>query len=128
MNKQKFQLLSQSLDVFGRFLAQLPMWTAICIVVFFIHKDILALAGKETIAQFGFFLLADLRASKLFSHIVSWAVGLVGTTYGIRERNLRRRSISRITAHGIEVEKKLDPGRSSSHLTTKGTTRKEDRQ
>ncbi len=125
-SKQKFQLSSQALDLVGRFLLLLPKWGSISILGFFAYRCVGMLAGKETVARFGLFLVADLKATKAFSHVVSWAVGAGGTIYGVRERNLRRKSIKRITAHSIETEKKLDPERSTSHLTERGTTRKED--
>jgi hypothetical protein len=125
-SKQKFQLYSQALDLVGRFLVLLPKWASISILGFFAYRCVAMLAGRETVAQFGLFLVADLKATKAFSHVVSWALGAGGTAYGVRERNLRRKSIKRITEHTIAIEKKLDPERSTSHLTDRGTTRRED--
>jgi hypothetical protein len=127
-SKQKFQLYSQALDIGGRFLVLIPKWGSLSLLGFFVYRCVGMLAGRQTVAQFGLYLIADLKAAKAFSHITSWALGASGTAYGIRERNLRRKSIKRITAHTIELEKKLDPGRSTSHLTERGTTRREDLQ
>jgi hypothetical protein len=127
-NQQKFQLWSQALEAVSRFLVQLPKWGSICLLGYFGFRCVGLLAGKETVAQFGLFLMADLKASKVFSHMVSWAVGAGGVTYGIREKKLRQTSIKRLTARSKEWETMRDPRRSSSGLTEIGTTRNEDRE
>jgi hypothetical protein len=47
--------------------------------------------------------------------------------YGLRERRLRRQTTERFTQRNYKLEKLVDPNRTSSHLTTRGTTNPEDR-
>jgi len=76
--------------------------------------------------------LADLKfAFGLFSN-VTWAfsinITLSGLSIGLylRERGNHRRTRERLTARIKELEIKIDPNRTSSHLTSEGLTRRDD--
>jgi len=85
-----------------------------------------AFAGKTTLASFGVYLFADLKANTVFSHVVMGILGLGGAGYGLRERSLKRKEIKRLGNRVVEVEKRLDPNRTSSGLTIDGRSRPED--
>jgi hypothetical protein len=87
-------------------------------------RDVLvAFAGKETAANLVISLIVNLQADRW----VAYVVGALGLGYGAVERHVRQRNIRRLTAHTEELEKRLYPGRTSSGLTPKGKTRREDR-
>lgn len=79
-------------------------------------------AGKYTFADIGISLLGDFRVSEALIYIL----GVGGIIYGYGERRLRLKAIERLANRQIELEKRIDPGRSSSGLTPQGTTRPED--
>ena len=101
-------------------------YASVCVVSYFVYRIASELAGKDTVARFALFLVADLKANTAFSHVVSWVFG-VGCAGGWwRERRLRRKNIQRFAPYIHDREKAFDPNRSSSGLTTRGTTRPED--
>jgi hypothetical protein len=85
-----------------------------------------ALAGKATVADFGVFLIADLKANKVFSHVVMAVFGMSGIGYGLRERGLRRKTVKQSGSRIAGLEKRLDRNRTSSGLTNDGRSRPED--
>jgi hypothetical protein len=120
---RRFRLISRGIDglvALGRtgFVALIVLglgWYA---------RDVLvAFAGKETAANLALSLLVNLKADRW----VAYLVGALGVGYGAVERHVRRRNIKRLTAHTEELEKRLHPRRTSSGLTPKGKTRREDR-
>jgi len=99
-------------------------WGALVVMALLARQAIQALAGKETDAS----LLLGLEA---FGKVeVTWtvtiAVGLAGITYGLKERGLRKETVKRLGARPKELEKRLDPGRTSSRITEKGDTHERD--
>jgi hypothetical protein len=95
--------------------------------MYFVYKIALALAGKTTLASFATSVaLSILGNDKMMKSIYLIITG-GSIAYGVGERRLRRRAIKRHTGRPIELEKLIDPNRTSSGLTTEGTTRPEDR-
>jgi hypothetical protein len=86
------------------------------------YLSVVALAGKSTFADVGFRILGNLKVSEGISYIF----GAGGILYGAGQRRLRRRNIERIVPLKNKLEKILDRKRTSSSLTSKGTTRPED--
>ena len=82
----------------------------------------IAYAGKASSADLNLKILANLNV--VFAASITVA-GLSITLY-IRERRLHRKSRERLGARVKELELKIDPKRTSSHLTPEGLTRKED--
>jgi hypothetical protein len=82
----------------------------------------IAFAGKTTIADVGFKLLASISIVWTLSITLS---GISVSLY-IRERRLHRSTRERLTGRITELELKIDSRRTSSLLTSKGLTRKED--
>jgi lysylphosphatidylglycerol synthetase-like protein (DUF2156 family) len=84
-----------------------------------------AYAGRSSDVQLNFWLsfMANLRAEFVLS------ITLAGLSIGLylRERSKHRETRERLTKRITALESQLDPNRTSSHLTTKGLTRKDDR-
>ena len=78
-------------------------------------------AGKETIFKIALSFIGDIR--------LSIAITLTGlaTLWAIYERKTKQRTIGRLTARNKELELIVDPGRTSSGLTSAGTTNPKDR-
>jgi hypothetical protein len=99
---------------------------AICLVVGWSAHEVarvfIAYAGKASIADLSFRLLSSIN--------VMWSVSLtlsgVSITLYIRERRLHRKVRERLTARITELELKIDSKRTSSLLTSQGTTREGD--
>ncbi len=98
-------------------------WGSLVAIAFWVHSDVIALAGKRTLANIGLSFMADIRVSDAIAYIF----GAAGAGYGIAERTLRRKNIARLAEENRTLEKMVDPLRSSSNLTRRGTTRPEDK-
>ncbi len=127
MDKREFELKRQRWETVHIAVVQSIQWGAICFISFCAYRATAALAGHTTTAQFGMFLLADLKANTIVSHLVTSALGIGGITYGVKQKRLQERNIERLSRQNAELEKRLDPKRTSSRLTPRGTTRPEDR-
>lgn len=103
----------------GRFLI-----VAACIVwcVYVLSSTIRGFAGQNTVASFTFSLLANI--------IVKWALTMTVSGLSLalyfRERNQHEKTKERLTNRITLLEMQIDPKRTSSHLTSRGKTRKED--
>ena len=74
------------------------------------------LSGEHTIADLS--LIGKIE----ISDAVLMLFGGGGTLYGLRQRKIRRDTIESLSGRQAEYEKKVDPKRSSSQLTKRGTT------
>jgi p-aminobenzoyl-glutamate transporter AbgT len=126
MNEREYRLKSEKLSLVKDLGGKIIKWSAICFIAWRASLVVEALAGKQTLAEFGVFLLADLKANKVISHAVSVIFGASGIAYGYRSRKLRQKDIQRLGTRVVDLEQKIDPERSSSGLTNKGTNRSED--
>jgi hypothetical protein len=97
--------------------------TAWVLVAFGFFNCIQALAGKTTVAEIGLNFLGDLRINNALGALF----GAGGLAWGTVERTLRKRTVKRLSSRIKDLETAIDPNRSSSKLTDKGGTRKEDR-
>jgi len=88
----------------------------------FIYLMTESLAGRTTLATIGLRIMGNLRVSDG----ISFVFGGGGVLYGVGQRQLRRRSVERLSKMKNELEQVIDQGRSSSGLTSTGTTRPED--
>jgi len=111
-------------DNIGGVLKTLIKYGSLALIFYWISSAIQALAGKYTFADIGVKFLAQLSISQS----ISYATGAGGVLYGMRERKLRRDKTEYLANRNRELEERLDPKRSSSRLTGRGTTRKEDRE
>ena len=126
MNNAEYRLRLQRYEVVMRLGLAFVKWTSIVVIAWRLGLAVEALAGKSTLADFGLFLVGDLKANKVASHLVMGLVGLAGAGYGINERRLRRKVIRYSGGRIARLEERLDPKRSSSGLRTDGRSRPED--
>jgi hypothetical protein len=126
MKELEYKLQSRKWDTGLRLGLALIKYGTLCFCVWLLAPVMVAFAGKTTLASFGFSLLADLKANTVFSHLVMGILGLGGAGYGLRERRQKRKEIKRLGNRVVQLEKRLDPNRSSSGLTIDGRSRPED--
>lgn len=118
-NRISFKRIDAGVSVVKAFLK----YSTIIICVYFAYLAIAALAGRTTFASIGLSILGNVNVKD--SIYIVLTVG--GIIYGVGQRQLRRRNIERLTKQTMELEKRLDPKRTSSGLTKRGTTRPEDK-
>jgi hypothetical protein len=126
MKELEYKLRTQQWDAGLRIGLALIKYGTIGFCVWALAPAFQAFAGKTTLANFGISLIADLKANSVFSHIVTGIFGLGGAAYGLRERAHKRKEINRLGNRVVQLEKRLDPNRTSSGLTLDGTSRPED--
>ena len=127
MDQLEFELRRQRGHTIYAAVVRLSKWLPVCFIAFCFERAVESLAGRTTLANFGLFLVADLKANTVVSHLVTLLFGVGGVSYGVRERRLREKNIERMSSQNTELEKLIDSNRSSSKLTRKGQTRPEDR-
>lgn len=120
---QRYRLISQAIDSIAGIIKAAFFCVLLAVLAYWMREVLLAYAGKATLANVVIKLAADLRFDQTFAYIF----GAGGIAYGLAQRQLRRRNIDRLTRRGIAAEQILDPNRTSSELTPRGTTRPEDR-
>jgi membrane protein implicated in regulation of membrane protease activity len=84
-----------------------------------------AYAGKHSDVQLNFWL--SLMANVKAEFVVSMTVSGLSIGLYLRERSKHRETRERLTRRVTELELKIDPNRTSSRLTSKGLTRKDDK-
>jgi len=93
--------------------------------VWCLYLAIDSIAGKTTAFQaaitVGFSLLWDIR------FVVAFSLAGATTMWSATERWLRHRKVNYLQGRIKELELKIDPGRTTSGLTTKGRTNPRDR-
>lgn len=92
-----------------------------------------SLAGKITYANISIQGSIQEACDQAISYTGAWIlllaiiVGIFGMVYGRRQASLRKSTVERLTAQITILEKIVDPGRSSSQLTTRGETAERDK-
>ena len=84
------------------------------------------LAGRQTLADIRFKMIADFKANKWMGLLVPWGTATVSTGWALTEKYLRKRHIRRISSEVSEMQKSIQPARRSSKLSKKGETQRED--
>jgi hypothetical protein len=102
--------------------ATIVMWLGIGWCAHEFAQAFIAYAGKNSLADLTLRVLANVSVVWELSFTLS---GISVSLY-IRERKLHRDTRERLTARITELELKIDPTRTSSHLTPRGQTRKGD--
>lgn len=97
-------------------------WGALVLIGLLAFVSIEVLAGKRTLATIAISLIGSVKLENAIYLIVFLGCVL----YGLGERELRRRNIKRLTESKNKLERLLDSSRTSSGLTSRGTTRPED--
>ena len=111
------------LDVVSTVFQQTIKWGVLLGIVRYGYLTIVSLAGKQTIAHIVVEFLATLTVSKA----VAYLFGAGGIIYGYGERRLRQRNIKRLAESKNDLERIIDPKRTSSKISRTGTTRPGDR-
>lgn len=92
-------------------------------IAWIVYMCVLALAGKETDANVALSVLGNVSiANGLLA-----SAGASGAAYGLYERHVRKTTVERMSGRIHELEKEIDPKRSTSRLTPRGDTHPEDR-
>jgi hypothetical protein len=91
-------------------------------VVWNLRAGIECLAGKNTNSNLSLSLITDIKLNEW----VAYLIGGGGVLYGKAQNRLRKTTIERIQGRNEKLERDIDPKRSSSSLTGRGETRKED--
>jgi hypothetical protein len=119
----EYLLRAKKLEILDTAIRLIIPWGSLALIAFWVHGDVIALAGKQTLANIGLSFLGDIRVSDAVAYIF----GAAGAGYGIAERTVRRRTIARLAEENTTLERLVHPERSTSHLTKRGTTRPEDK-
>lgn len=121
----------------------------VSVISFFLYSTIAELAGKTTTADIQVNASGSVSASTGVNgssenrsnqrddeiqgvlvngwvNVFSICLGLGGLLFGMVQAKLRRDYIELYAPIQVELEKRLDPNRSSSELTVRGLTRRED--
>lgn len=117
------QNIAQILTVF---LKTLIKWGGLGFIAYMLFLSTKELAGKTTDAKIVYFF--RLIENFKLDAIIPLVFGIMGVSYGILQRVLRRREIGNWENHKKQLELKIDPNRKSSGLSKNGSTRKEDKQ
>jgi hypothetical protein len=99
---------------------KLIQWGGLVVIAYFVYLSTVALAGKTTLAEIGVKVLGNLTVSRAIITLLTGS----GWAFGLGQRRLRRKAISRIANEKNELERRIDPKRTSSDLTSRGTTPK----
>jgi hypothetical protein len=90
-------------------------------VAYCLYLSVNSIAGKTTVFSAVLSVLADLRISILVT------LTLAGCGWGLIERMLRQRKTEYFQQRIRDLEKKIDPQRTTSGLTPKGKTNPQDK-
>lgn len=90
-------------------------------------KGLEVLAGRTTLANIGITVGWDLLGQLPVSHFLWGAFGIGGILFGVLQNQMRASTIEKLHKQIQEYELLLDPGRSTSALTPRGQTPKEER-
>jgi hypothetical protein len=115
----KGKRIDRTADVLGL----VVKYGSLALIAYFAASVLKSFAGETTFADIGVKFVGDLKVSD----VVFAALAGGGVTYGYRQRKLRRDTIEAMAPQQRAREEQLDPRRSSSNLTARGTTRPEDR-
>lgn len=97
-------------------------WGGISAIAYFAFKSVDSLSGKETWANIGMQLISDLKVNRWLCYLLAGGTSL----WAVGERRTRKRRVAQLSDRVIQLEKRIDPGRSSSMLPTTGDTREDD--
>lgn len=91
-------------------------------IAYCMYLSIAVLSGKTTLASIGISFLGNVKISEA----VAWLFGVSGVAFGYKQRQLRRTTVEHLQSRNIELEKQIDPNRTSSTLTPRGDTNPRD--
>jgi hypothetical protein len=106
------------MDTALEFWRVLVQWATIGFLGYMGYRSVVVLAGVSTSANIAVRLAGNLTVSR---GIITLLTGS-GWAFGLAQRSLRRKNIERVVPLKNDLEKVLDPKRTSSNLTSRGTT------
>lgn len=89
----------------------------------FLYLAVDSLAGKTTATDIALKAITDLKLDRGVLYVLTGGTAL----WAIRERKLRKKKTKDLGAYVKELEKHIDPNRTSSNLTETGDTHPEDK-
>jgi hypothetical protein len=119
----KYRLRFRMLDVLASVVQLGIPWGALCFIAYMVFRSVGTLAGRATVADLRTTFLGNVKINEA----VAWVLVALFGAYGLNERRLRRKHIERTAPTIHELEAQIDPNRTSSRLSQRGTTRREDR-
>lgn len=126
MDEFEFELKRQRWTTVDVAVRNFTKWGLLLGVAYFASKCVDSLAGKTTVATVMGKLVLDLKVNKFASQTLAWILAGGSSGWAMLERKLKHRSTERLAAENTRLERLLDPERSSSRLTKRGTTGKGD--
>src|SRR5438067_322025 len=112
------QLSFKRLDTVSEIVKEAIKWGCLVVIAYFGYMCVEVLAGTSTSANIGIRVLGNVTFNK---GVVALLTGS-GWAYGLGQRSVRRKNIERIIPAKNELERLVDPKRTSSNLTSRGTT------
>lgn len=109
-------------DIIGGIFNRLIRWGGVTACFYFLYLMVDSLAGKTTAADIALKAITDVTLDRGVLYLLTGGT----TVWAIRERRLRKRNTRHIAAYTKELEKRIDPNRTSSNLTETGDTHPED--
>ena len=91
-------------------------------LAYFVEQAFVSLAGRDTSLIVAFFTSTGCGVTAA----AGAGVGTLGATYGVWQRRLHRRAIAHFAPRLAELERRLDPSRTTSGLTDIGQTHPDD--
>lgn len=88
-----------------------------------VKESIQALAGRNTETD----ILVQFLSRAEVSEALAWLLAGGGSLYGYGQNRLKKRTTESLTKRITQLERMVDPSRSTSGLTPRGETRKEDK-
>lgn len=119
----EFMLKFRRIDVVQTIVVQVIRWGVLLGLGRYFYLTMAILAGKQTLANIAFQFLTSMKVSQSIAYLF----GAGGIMYGYGERRVRQRNIKRLAGSKNELERMLDPKRTSSNISPRGTTRPGDK-
>jgi hypothetical protein len=120
--KAELQYRTARLTVISESVTVIAVSTArvagVVLCFYFAYRATALLAGQNTKAEFILSALADLKANQWFAYLFGGGCGL----WAWNERRLRKKTTKRLQGRVVDLEKKLDPKRTTSGLPSSGDT------
>ena len=113
-----FRRFAKVVDSVTTVVHSLIRYGGVALPFYFMYRVAAVLSGKTTAADIGL----NLGGSLTITETVGYGLGLAGMLYGVRERKLRRDKTEYLQERIQKLEKQVDPNRSTSRLTKRGTT------
>lgn len=120
----KFRRFARVVDSLTALCSSLIRYAGVALPFYWMYRTASVLSGKTTTADIGLKMLGSLTINES----IGYGAGVVGVIYGLSERRLRRDKTEYLQTRIQRLEKQMDPKRSSSRLTPRGTTNPEDKE